>query len=84
MMAVAVVFFGNSGEANAVTITMKAPQNEKVNQYNLVEKKKKKAKAAKPKPKDEEEEGNDESVENASLDKSNEEKTPIDGNDYSL
>jgi hypothetical protein len=25
MMAVAVVFFGNSGEANAVTITMKAP-----------------------------------------------------------
>ena len=69
MMAVVLVFFGNSGEANAVTITLKAPQNEKVNQYNLVEKKKKKGAAAKPKakPKIEEEESNSEADEGASL-----------------
>lgn len=81
MMALLVVFFGNSGEAYGVTITQKAPQNEKANQYNLVEKKKKKAK---PKPKAEEEEDNGEAVENTSLDKSNEEKIPEDSQDYTL
>ena len=85
-MAVVLVFFGNSGEANAVAITLKAPQNEKVNQYNLVEKKKKKGAAAKPKakPKIEEEEGNSEADEGASLEKSNEGKGQEDNLDYSL